>query len=308
VTDRPATQIVGVAGTGRMGSAMARSLARAGRDLVLWNRDPAKVGALADELGASVAETPAALAATADVVLTMLADDDAVREVYGGANGLLAGAYAGTILVDLSTVTPGVLGEFAADATARGTALLDAPVSGSTATAESGQLTLMVGGDAAALERARPALEPLAKAIFHLGPLGTGSAMKLAVNTLIFGLNEALAEGLVLAELAGIEPAAAYDVLAASAAGAPFVGYKRAAFLDPAGTPVAFSVDLAAKDLRLITGYAAALGLDVPQARVNLEMVATASSRGRGDADFAAVAQELRESVARPAAEVAPRS
>jgi 3-hydroxyisobutyrate dehydrogenase/2-hydroxy-3-oxopropionate reductase len=86
------------------------------------------------------------------------------------------------------------------------------------------------------------------------------------------------------------------------------VGYKRGAFLDPAGTPVAFSVDLAAKDLRLITGYAEALGLNVPQARVNLEMVAGASSRGRGDADFAAVAQELRESVARPAAEVAPGS
>src|SRR4249920_1642109 len=140
-----------------MGSAMAHALAGAGRDLVLWNRDPSKAQALADELGASVAATPAALAATADVVLTMLADDDAVREVYGGADGLLAGSYAGTILVDLSTVTPGVL---------------DAPVSGSTATAASGQLTLMVGGAAADLERARPALEPLSRAIFHMGPLG----------------------------------------------------------------------------------------------------------------------------------------
>ena len=300
--------IVGIAGTGRMGSAMAHALAGAGRDLVLWNRDPSKAKALADELGASVAASPAALAATADVVLTMLADDDAVREVYGGADGLLAGAYAGTVLVDLSTVTPGVLGEFAADAAARGVGILDAPVSGSTATASTGQLTLMIGGEAAALERARPALEPLAKTIFHLGPLGTGSAMKLAVNALIFGLNQAVAEGLVLAELAGIDRAVAYDVLAASAAGAPFVGYKRAAFVDPDGTPVAFSVDLAAKDLRLITGYAAALGLDVPQARVNLEMVAGASARGRGDADFATVAQDLRESVARPAAEVAPGS
>jgi len=303
-----AGQIVGVAGTGRMGSAMAHALTDAGRDLVLWNRDPSKARTLADELGASVAATPAALAATADVVLTMLANDDAVREVYGGADGLLAGAYAGTILVDLSTVTPGVLGEFAAGATARGVGLLDAPVSGSTATASSGQLTLMVGGEAADLERAQPALEPLAKAIFHLGPLGTGSAMKLAVNALIFGLNQALAEGLVLAELAGIDRAAAYDVLAASAAGAPFVGYKRAAFLDPDGTPVAFSVDLAAKDLRLITAYAEALGLHVPQARVNLEMVAGASSRGRGGADFATVAQDLRESVDRAAAEVAPGS
>jgi 3-hydroxyisobutyrate dehydrogenase/2-hydroxy-3-oxopropionate reductase len=305
VTDPAGGVRVGVAGTGRMGSAMARALARAGRELVLWNRDAAKAGTLAGELGAGVVGTPSALAATADVVLTMLADDDAVREVYGGADGLLAAAREGTVLVDLSTVTPGVLGEFAGAASASGAGLLDAPVSGSTATAESGQLTLMVGGDAADLERARPALEPLAKAIFHLGPLGTGSAMKLAVNTLIFGLNQALAEGLVLAELAGIDRSAAYDVLAASAAGAPFVGYKRAAFLDPQGTPVAFSVDLAAKDLRLITGYAAALGLPVPQATVNLEVVADASAKGRGEADFATVAVVLREAVA---TEVAPGS
>jgi 3-hydroxyisobutyrate dehydrogenase/2-hydroxy-3-oxopropionate reductase len=291
-----------------MGSAMARALRRAGRDLVLWNRDPAKARALADELGASVVDTPAALASRADVVLTMLADDDAVREVYGGPDGLLAGASAETVLVDLSTVTPGVLGTFAAAAAARGAGLLDAPVSGSTATAESGQLTLMVGGEAAHLERARPALEPLAKTIFHLGPLGTGSAMKLAVNALIFGLNQALAEGLVLAELAGVDRAAAYDVLAASAAGAPFVGYKRGAFLDPAGTPVAFTTDLAAKDLRLITGRAASLGLEVPQARTNLEVLAGASAAGRGGADFADVAQVLRESVVRTGAEVAPGS
>ena len=300
--------IVGVVGTGRMGSAMATALARAGRTPVLWNRDPAKAGALAASLGATVAGSAAGLAATSDVVLTMLADDEAVRAVYGGSDGLVAAARPGTVLVDCSTVTPGVLAEFVRDAGARGVGLLDAPVSGSTSTAESGQLTLMVGGEADDLERARPALEPLAKAIFHLGPLGTGSAMKLAVNTLIFGLNQALAEGLVLAEVAGVDRATAYDVLAASAAGAPFVGYKRAAFLDPAGTPVAFSVDLAAKDLRLITGFAAARGLDVPQALVNLGVVADASARGRGGADFAAVAEVLREAVANAPAEVAPRS
>ncbi len=137
----------------------------------------------------------------------------------------------------------------------------------------------MVGGDAADLDRARPALEALAKTIFHLGPLGTGAAMKLATNAVIFGLNGALSEGLVLAELAGIDRAAAYDVLAASAVGAPYVGYKRAAFLDPDGTPVAFSLDLAAKDLRLITAFAESLGLGVPQATVNLEVIRSASDR-----------------------------
>src|SRR5204863_2143327 len=102
--------------------------------------------------------------------------------------------------------------------------------------------------------------------VFHLGPLGTGAAMKLAVNALIFGLNEALAEGLVLAEAAGIDRALAYDVLTASAAGAPYVGYKRGAFLDPSGEPVAFALDLAAKDLRLIAAFAGVLEVPVPQA------------------------------------------
>ena len=158
----------------------------------------------------------------------------------------------------------------------------------------------MIGGDAADLERARPALEPLAKATFHLGPLGTGAAMKLAVNTVIFGLNGALSEGLVLAELAGIDRSAAYDVFAASAIGAPYVGYKRGAFLDPDGTPVAFSLDLAEKDLRLITALAASLGVPVPQADANLALIRTASTGGRGGHDFSTVAEELRGQ-ARPA-------
>ena len=118
----------------------------------------------------------------------------------------------------------------------------------------------MVGGEADDLDRARPVLERLARRVFHLGPLGTGAAMKLAVNTLIFGLNECVAEGLVLAERNGIDRALAYDVLAASAAGAPFVGYKRAAFVEPDTTPVAFSLALAAKDLRLIARLGRGLG------------------------------------------------
>ena len=256
-----AAPTVGVVGTGRMGSAMAKALARAGRPLVLHNRSRDRAEALAAELGARVAATPAEAAAAADVTITMLADDDAVAQVYGADDGLLAGARRGSVLVDLSTVTPEALRAFAPAARAAGVGLLDAPVSGSTALAEAGQLTLMVGGDEADLDRARPALEALAKTIFHLGPLGTGAAMKLAANAVIFGLNEALSEGLVLAELAGIDRSAAYDVLAASAVAAPYVGYKRAAFLDPEGTPVAFSLDLAAKDLRLITAFAESLGL-----------------------------------------------
>ena len=173
--------------------------------------------------------------------------------------------------------------------------MLDAPVSGSVALAESGKLTLMVGGEAGDLELARPALEASAPTIFHLGPLGSGAAMKLAVNTVIFGLNEALAEGLVLAERAGIDRERAYDVLAASAVGAPYVGYKRAAFVDPDATPVAFSVDLAAKDLRLIAELAASVGQSVPQAVTNLAVLEAVIAAGDGGRDFSAVASHLRD-------------
>lgn len=285
---------VALVGTGRMGSAMARCLARAGLPLVVHNRTRDRAEALAAELGARVAATPAEAASGAYVVLTMLADDAAVRSVYDGAEGLLAGAARGTVLADLSTVTPDTLRAFDAAARSAGVGLLDAPVSGSVTTAEAGQLTLMVGGAAEDLERARPALEPLAKAIVHVGPLGSGAAMKLAVNTVIFGLNEALAEGLVLAEAAGIDRSVAYGVIAESAVGAPYVGYKRAAFLEPDATPTAFALDLAEKDLRLIETLAASLGVPMPQARTNLEVVRAASDAFGGSVDFASVAGHLR--------------
>jgi 3-hydroxyisobutyrate dehydrogenase-like beta-hydroxyacid dehydrogenase len=295
----PSGPVVGLAGIGRMGAAMARSIARAGRPLVLWNRSLDKAAALAAELAATgasvqVAATPALVASQADIVLTMLADDAAVQEVHAGADGLIGAARAGQVLVDLSTITPATIRGLEADVRARGAGLLDSPVSGSTALAESGGLTLMVGGAADDLERARPALEPLAKRIFHLGPVGAGAAMKLAVNTVIFGLNEALAEALLLAERAGIAIADAHEVIANSAAGAPFVGYKRAAFVEPDTTPVAFAVDLALKDLRLIGAMAADAGVALPGADASRAVLQAASDAGLGAADFSAVIRQLR--------------
>ncbi len=286
--------VVALIGTGRMGSAMARALTGAGIPLVVSNRSKERAAALATEVGARVADSPAEAAAAADICLTMLADDAAVEAVYRGPRGLLEGARPGTVLVDLSTVTPDTIRSLEEPARAAGLGLLDSPVSGSVATAESGQLTLMVGGEADDLERARPALAPLAKTIVHVGPLGSGAAMKLAVNTVIFGLNEAIAEGLVLAEAAGIDRALAYDVIAASAAGAPFVGYKRAAFVEPERTPVAFGLDLAEKDLRLIGALADSLGVPMPQARTNLDVVRAAQDDIDRGADFSAVATHLR--------------
>ena len=286
---------VGLLGAGRMGGAMARALRAAGHEVVVWNRTSDAAARLAAEIGGTTAPRPADVAATTEVCVTMLADGAAVDAVYGGQDGLVAGARPGTVLVDCSTVAPATLRAHEAAIRARGAGVLDAPVSGSVALATTGKLTLMVGGEADDVARARPVLDALGATVFHLGPLGSGAAMKLAVNTVIFGLNGALAEGLVLAEAAGIDRAAAYDVLAASAVGAPYVGYKRAAFLEPEATPVAFALELAAKDLRLIGELATSVGLELPQAGTNLAVIeAAATSRG-GDQDFATVARYLAE-------------
>jgi 3-hydroxyisobutyrate dehydrogenase-like beta-hydroxyacid dehydrogenase len=287
---------VAIVGTGRMGSSMAHALARSGASLVLYNRTSERAHALAAELGGEtrVVATPREAAEAADVTITMLANDEAVRSTFLDPDGLAAGAREDSVLVDMSTVTPVTILSLEPAVRARGAGILDAPVSGSVALATAGTLTLMVGGTSDDLERARPALEAVSATIFHVGPLGSGAAMKLAVNTLIFGLNGAIAEGLVLAEAAGVDRALAYDVFAASAAGAPFVGYKRAAFVEPEAAPVGFSLELAEKDLRLIAELAATLGVDMPQARANLALVREASTQGRADSDFSTVASELR--------------
>ena len=287
-----------VLGTGRMGSGIARSLTAKGVPVILYNRTRERCAPLAAELGARVADTAADAASAADVSLSMVSDEGAVEDLYGGPDGILAGARAGSVLVDLSTVPPRTIRGLEPRARAAGVGILDAPVSGSVATATSGQLTLMVGGAAEDLERARPVLDCFAGRIFHIGPLGTGAAMKLAINAVIFGLNGAVSEGLALAERAGIDRSVAYEVIAAGATGAPYVGYKRASFLDPEGTPTQFSLALAEKDLRLIVGLAAELAIPLPQSVVNLEVIRAASEGGRGDRDFATVAEHLRDQAA----------
>ena len=264
--------------------------------MVCWNRTPAAATALAAELGGRAVPRPADVAAVADVCISMLADEPAVESVYGGPDGLLAGARAGNVLIDSSTVPPSTNSRgFETAARRAGVGLLDAPVSGSVSLASAGTLTIMVGGESGDLERARPVLNALATTVFHLGPLGSGAAMKLAVNAVVFGLNEALAEGLVLAEAAGIDRSIAYDVLAASTVRSPYVDYKRAAFIEPETAPVAFALDLAAKDLRLISAFAGELGMTLPQTAANLAEIVAASGGNRGNRDLSTVADHLRE-------------
>lgn len=286
---------VAVIGTGRMGTAMVGRLAGAGHHLTVHNRTRAKAEAVAARHDAAVAPTPREAVREAEVVLVSLADDAAVRAAYEGPDGLVAGLAAGQVVADTSTVDPETLRGLEAAVVAAGAALLDTPVSGSVSTVEAGALLVMAGGDAAALERARPALEAIASRIVHLGPLGAGATMKLVVNAMVHALNGALAEALVLAEKAGLDRARAYDVIAASAVGAPFVAYKRDAYLSPEGTPVAFALNLVAKDLALADALAARVAAPMPQLATNREVVQRAVAAGLGDADLSALATLLRQ-------------
>jgi len=289
---------VAILGTGRMGSAMAKALAKAGTPLVLTNRSPGKAEALAAELGGATRAmgTAREAATAADVVISMVSDEAAVDALYRGPDGVLAGIREGAVAIDSSTVPPSVSRGLAAEVRARGADILDAPVSGSVTLAQSGTLTILVGGEADTLARVRPILDQLAARVFHMGPLGSGAVIKLAVNAIIFGLNQSVAEALVLAERAGVDRATAYEVFMASAIGAPFVQYKRDAFVSPETAPVAFALELAAKDLGLIGDLAEQVGVPMPQAHVDLETIdaAIAALPRGGASDLAAVAEHLR--------------
>lgn len=270
---------------------MVGTLRRAGFDVVAWNRDGGKCHAVAHTSGAEVAEGAAEAASAADVAITSLADDAAVEAVYADA---LEGFHAGQVVLEMSTIAPETVRKVARSVQGRGATMLDAPVSGSVPVVERGELLIMVGGDPDALERARPVLEALSSTIIHVGELGTGATMKLAVNALVHGLAVALSESLVLAERAGVERTTAYEVFASGAAAAPFVLYKRAAFERPDETPVAFSLDLVAKDLDLILALAERVGAPMPQADTNRDEVGAALAAGMGESDMSALAGYLR--------------
>jgi 3-hydroxyisobutyrate dehydrogenase-like beta-hydroxyacid dehydrogenase len=286
---------VAVLGLGRMGGAMARRLADVGHELVLYNRSAERAREIAEATGAEVAGTAREAAEAATICVVSLADDAAVLDVYRDPEGLVAGLQPGSVVCDTSTVAPETARQVAAAVAERGAAYLDTPVSGSVPLVESGTLTVMVGGDADALECARPVLDGMASTVFHLGDVGAGATMKLVVNSVVHSLNVALSEALVLAERSGIDRAQAYDVVQVSAIGAPFVKYKRAAFLEPETAPVAFSLDLVAKDQDLIAALARDVDARWDQGEATRALVAEAVSKGLGQRDMSAVAGLLRE-------------
>ena len=273
---------------------MARRFAGAGYELVLWNRDRSKAAAIATDTGSEIADSAAEAASGADIVVSSLADDSALRTVYLGEDGVVEGIGAGTIAMDTSTVDPATAVQVGAGVDDAGAAFLDCPVSGSVSTVESGALVVMAGGDPGLVEDVEPLLSTIAKEVVHVGGRGAGCACKLAVNGLVHGLNVALSEALVLAEKAGVDRQAAYEVFSSGAGGAPFVHYKREAYEKPEDAVVAFTLDLVAKDLELITGLAEKVGAPMDQAATGLHIVKRAIESGMGDRDLSAVAVYLR--------------
>lgn len=282
-------------GLGRMGRPMAANVAGAGFPVVVYNRTHAAAEDFAaTHDGATVAESPHDAAARADVVVTMLADESALRAVYEGPRGLLAGWSPDKIALDMGTTGPAGTAWLARMVGHAGGIAVDAPVSGAVRAAETAGLTLMVGGPTDTVEELRPLLESMSAAIYHLGGCGAGAVMKLAVNNVIYALGQAVSESLVLTERSGIDRAMAYEVFSNSAIAAPMVGYRRDNYVNPDSSTTQFALTLAAKDLRLITALAHQVGAPMPQALVNLDTTVRAIDRGLGDRDMAAVAVYLR--------------
>lgn len=278
---------VGFVGLGRMGAHMARNLSAAGHVLTLWNRSADKAHALAAELGCTVSASPAELAAGVEAVVTMLADDPSSEAVHLGLDGLFA-APGDCVFLEMGTMSPGHIAALAA-AAPQGARVIDAPVSGATQAAASAQLMIMAGCTEEELRPVAPLLQVMGRRTICLGRTGAGAVMKLAVNSLIHGLNQNLAEAITLAEAAGIAPGAAFDVIEASAAAAPMLSYRRPLYLDEAAHDVTFTVALARKDMEMTADLAAQLGAAMPQGQVTLNRLRAAQAAGWGARDMAAM-------------------
>jgi 3-hydroxyisobutyrate dehydrogenase-like beta-hydroxyacid dehydrogenase len=285
---------VGIAGLGRMGHPIAANILEAGFPAVVWNRTRDKAADLL-ERGAIWADNPGAMAKSADIVLTSLADPAAVESVYFGQGGILDCARSGAIFVDLSTGSPATARRISAAARERGATFLDAPVAGSINAAMDGQLGIMVGGDRAAFERCEAVFSAIGKAAFYLGESGTGATMKLISNAILATIVQALAEGVALGEKAGLDPADIFTVLGTSSAAAPVVAAKAATVTERAYLPATFTLALMQKDLWLVLGLANELQVPMPATAIAHDMVLAANATGKSGLDFSAVALLMEE-------------
>jgi 2-hydroxy-3-oxopropionate reductase len=281
------TTTIGFLGLGVMGAPMARNLLAAGHEVVAWNRSPAPLEALV-EAGARAGEGPAAVAAEADDLVTMLSDDAAVRTVLGGPEGAIAAAPAGALVIEMSTVSPALVRELAAEATARGVHFLDAPVSGGDVGAQQGTLSIMVGGEAAAVERARPVFEVLGSRVTHVGAAGAGQIAKACNQVLVAVIFGGLAEALVLGSKLGADPAAILDAVGGGMAANRIMEVRRDNFLGHDFAP-GFKVDLHHKDLEIALGAGGEVDAPLPLTAEVQQMFRQLRAAGHGDEDDSAL-------------------
>ena len=271
-----------------MGAAMAQRLMNVGHEVTVWNRSPEKTMPLA-EAGAKVAGTPRELAAGSELVITILTDAAAIEATYGGDSGLLAGDVKGKLFVEMSTVRPEAEEKLAATVKAKGAALVDCPVGGSTAPARDGKLFGFAGGEDADVARAKPVLDQLCRRVEHVGPTGAGARMKLAINLPLLVYWQAMGEALYIIKSLNLDPARVIDILA-DTSGGPNVLKSRgpalvAALQGKEITPVTFDVDSIRKDLRTMIEEGRALGAELPVTALALACFDEASNDGLGSKD-----------------------
>lgn len=282
---------VGFVGLGVMGSEIAKRLLDAGYQVHGYNRTAGKAARL-EELGMIRSASPRAAAEAGDVVFSMVSDSEALCSVTQGANGIIAGLRPRAVYVDLSTVNPDLSRELAAQVAERGASMLDAPVSGSVSAVQIGQLSFMVGGDEATLDRIKPVLLAFGSRVTRVGGHGQGCLMKVATNLQVAVQTVAFCESLLLAERGGIDRGVAADVLLQSVVASPMLQY-RAPFILQLPPHAWFTVRLMKKDLALAVDLAQSLGITVPMTRTAEAVYEEALEEGLGDAEMAAVVEVL---------------
>jgi 3-hydroxyisobutyrate dehydrogenase len=281
---------VGVAGLGAMGSALAARLMEVGHDVSVWNRSADKAKPLA-AAGAKVAETPAALAGACEVVLTILTDGAAIEQVYNGPNGLLSGDVKGKLLIEMSTVAPKVETDLAPKVRAKGASFVECPVGGSTAPARKGQLLGLMGAEPDDAKRALPILEKLCRKVEHCGPVGAGSAMKLAINLPLMVAWQAYGEAFAIARSVGWDAKRLVDLFVESNGGNKALTARAEMIAkmldgkDPGATT--FSIANGLKDLRTMVAAGEALGADMLATKAALAGFEDAVAHGQGGGDGA---------------------
>lgn len=278
---------LGYVGLGVMGGRMADRLISKGHTVTGYNRTRQKAQWLIDR-GMKWADTPRAVAEAADAVFVMVTDSAALDAVTQGPDGILAGLGPGTLVIDMSTVSPAVSRAVAAQVTARGADMVDAPVSGSPATLEQGKLSMMVGGTRAAFDRAKPLLDDIGPKVTHVGDQGLAVSMKIAMNLSLAVQMLAFSEGVLLAEKSGIDRKTAVEVFNNSVIASPMLQYRGPMVL---GLPdeAWFTVTLMQKDVSLALEMGRRLTVPLPTTAVTNEFLTAARGAGLGDKDFAAV-------------------